>query len=269
MNQELLTFEDLKNKNGFDWWWARDLMQALGYENKWDLFEKIIDKAVKACMSLDSVKYYDNFIAYTRKLDGIDSQDFKLSRFACYLIVMNGDSNIIQVAQAQTYFASQIEILLQAQDIERIGIRQDLKEGQKYLSSIFKNKGGIDYARFNNAGLIGMYNSSNWELAKKRKINKEKLYEQMGKLELSANLFRVNLTEEKIKNDNSIYGQKNLEQAHYSVGKDVRNMVKKQTDKTPEQLPQEKKQILEIESELKQSYRKLSKSKSKKKNNDK
>ena len=82
-----------------------------------------------------------------------------------------------------------------------------------------------------------MYNMLNVQLAKRRGVKKEKLFETMGRTELAANLFRITQTEEKIRTQN-IQGQQALENAHFNVGRAVRDLVIKNTKKAPENLPQ-------------------------------
>ncbi|MBS4028918.1 MAG: hypothetical protein KGZ58_09790 [Ignavibacteriales bacterium] len=252
-----MSFEDFKNDNGTSFWWASDLMKMVGYTDM-KSFKKVLDRATKACITL-GINHYDNFRAEMRELNGEQIQDFKLSRFACYLTVMNGDPKKSEVAKAQIYFIEltrRFELYLQNnEDIERLLIRDEVKEGNKSLSSVAKKAGVTDYAKFQNAGYRGLYNMMNWELARHRDIQIDELIEYMGRTELAANLFRITQTEERIKNKN-ITGQQNLEQTHYDVGREVRRMVEKNTGKSPEQLPIEKK-IPEIHKELKSGYRKM------------
>ena len=171
---------------------------------------------------------------------------------------MNGDSNIPQVAYAQNYFietVKQLEIQLQEQDVQRVSVRHELSDGFKSLGSVFAKQGGIDYAKFNSAGFYGMYNSYAKQLAKKRKVDSTKLYDSMGKVELAANLFRVTLTEEKIKKD-SIKEQSNLEQVHYKTGEQVRQIVKEATGRNPENLPQQR-QLSKVKKDLKLSHKEM------------
>ncbi|GHS98887.1 hypothetical protein FACS189421_08300 [Bacteroidia bacterium] len=181
-NGEKLTFEDFKNENGITYWWASDLMQMLGYPNM-KSFQKVLDRATKAFVSLN-IPHYDNILAQQRVIDGITTQDFKLTRFACYLTVMNGDPKKKEVAQAQSYFAQQTII----------------------------------------------YNMASWELEKRRGVKKGKLMDYMGRTELAANLFRITQTEERIKNK-GIFGQDNLEQTHYQVGKEGYKKMRKEDKK--------------------------------------
>jgi len=251
------TFEDFKNENGITYWWASDLVNMLGYKDM-KSFQKVLDRATKALVSLN-IPHYENIIAQSRDMEGKPVQDFKMSRFACYIAVMNGDPKKVEVAQAQAYFAQQtrkFEMFIQdSNQMERMLIREELIEGNKALASAAKQGGVVDFARFQNAGYLGMYNMESWKLENQRKVKKGSLMEHMGRNELAANLFRTTLTEERIKTKN-IKGQANLESAHYQVGKEVRNLVKENTGKNPEQLPQEK-QISEVKKELKQGHKKM------------
>lgn len=260
-----LCFEDFRHENGCSYWWATDLMRMLDYKDM-KTFQKVLDKATKTCITL-KIPHYENFQAVVREINGIQVQDFKLTRFACYLTVMNGDTKIKNVALAQVYFIEQtrkFEMLIQSeQDIDRIYIRDEIKDGNNSLAKTVESAGVEDFARFHNAGYMGMYNMYNFQLAKLRKIEPKDLYDYMGRSELAANLFRITQTEDKIKNL-QIKGQANLEQTHFSVGREVRNMMIRNTGKAPEKLPVEKK-LPELQKILKKGYRKMLKEDTKKK----
>ena len=254
-----LTFEDFKNQNGLVYWWASDVMRMLGY-SEMKSFNKVIDRVMKALISL-SIPFRQNVIATNRNIDGIEIEDFKLTRFACYLAAMNGDTKKPEVARAQAYFAEhtrRFELYIQNnQDIDRLLIRDELADGNKTLASTAKGACVTDYAKFQNAGYLGMYNMESWKLEKRRNVAHGKLFDKMGRTELAANLFRVTQTEEYIKNK-GVKGQAALEQTHYSVGRRVREIVKDNTDKNPENLQQEK-GLPEIRKRLKAGYRKMKK----------
>ena len=259
------SFEDFKNENGLTYWWATDLMRMLGYADM-KSFQKVLDRATKALVSLN-IPHYENIIAETREVDGQRFQDFRLTRFACYVSAMNADPKKVEVAEAQAYFAAQtrkFELYFQNNEqIDRLLIREELTEGNKSLSSTAKNAGVINYALFQDAGYLGLYNMRAGELQRKRKLGKNhNLTDFMGRTELAANLFRVTQTEEKIKNK-GIFGQRNLEQTHYEVGKEVRDIVKKNTGQNPENLQQEKR-LPEVKKELKQGYKRMLKEDKKK-----
>jgi DNA-damage-inducible protein D len=254
---EKLTFEDFKNENGITYWWASDLLQMLGYTDLKD-FQSVLDRATKAFVSIN-IPHYENIIATLRDINGKQVQDFKLTRFACYIAVMNGNPKKNKVASAQAYFAEQtrkFELYLENNsEIDRLLIREELTEGNKSLASTAKQAGVIDYAKFANAGYLGMYNMESWKLANKRNVKKENLFDTMGRTELAANLFRVTQTEERIKSK-KISGQENLEANHYQVGREVRKIVNENVGNTPENLIQEK-ELPNVKKELKAGYKKM------------
>lgn len=251
------SFEDFKNQNGITYWWASDIMKMLSYPDM-NSFQKVIDRAIKALISLN-IPIYENIIHQARELEGSIVQDYKLTRFACYLVVMNGNPKKPEVASAQVYFAQQtrkFELFIQGnEDIERVAIREEITEGNKSLSSVAKKAGVEDYAKFQNAGYLGLYNMPNWQLAKKRSIDSKNLLDSMGRTELAANLFRITQTEERIKNQN-ITGQAALESTHYNVGRSVRDIVIENTGSVPENLPQSK-IIPELKKELKKGHKNM------------
>ncbi len=253
-----LSFEDFKNENGITYWWASDLMKMLDYPDM-KSFKKVIDRATKAFITLN-IPHYENIILEKRNIDGKEINDFKLTRFACYLVVMNGNPKKPEVAKAQQYFAEQtrkFEIYLQNRDdFDRLLIRDELIEGNKSLASTAKGHGVSDYAKFQNAGYLGLYNMESWKLARRRKIDKRKLMDNMGRTELAANLFRITQTEERIKNKN-VKGQRALEQTHYNVGKEVRNIIKKNMGVSPENLPQAKKELPSVKKDIKKVSREM------------
>ena len=267
-----LNFEDFKNENGVSFWWASDFMKMLGYKDL-KSFGRAIERATKACITLQ-IPHYENFISIQREINGESVQDFKLTRFACYLTAMNADVKKQEVAAAQVYFVEQtrkFELFIEnPEQVERVLIRDEIKEGNKSLTSVAKRAGVTDYAKFANAGYLGLYNMMNVELAKKRKIDAKDLWEHMGRTELAANLFRITQTEERIK-AHDIKGQRNLEQTHFDVGKEVRNIIQRNTGKSPEQLAVERK-LPDVQRELKKGYKNMLKEDSdthKTKNKDK
>lgn len=254
-----LSFEDFRNQNGIVFWWASELMLMLGYDDMAS-FRKVIDKATKAFISL-GIDHYENIIYTERETGGVKTPDFKLTRFACYITAMNANPQKVEVARMQAYFAMQaraFEVYVQNNnDIDRLIIRDEIKEGNKALAAAANNAGVVDFARFNNAGYRGMYNMMNFQLANKRSCEKGKLFETMGRTELAANLFRITQTEERIKSK-GIYGQEALEQTHFDVGREVRKIVIENTGRSPENLPQEK-EIPSIKKELKTGFKKMRK----------
>lgn len=228
-------FELLAQQNGFRYWMASDLAKALGYENT-EKIGKALNKAIGVCMTLN-IKIPENF---TEVADG-DTKDYRLSRFACYLTTMNADIRNPLVAKAQAFFAeladSFWEAMHQNAEVERLVVRGEISEHEKSLASVAKQGGVEDYAKFHNAGYVGMYNMPIWKLKKFKHFNGAgTLLDRMGRDELAANLFRLTQTEAKIKNEN-IKGQQPLETAAEIVGRVVRNAVIQISGTAPEQLP--------------------------------
>jgi DNA-damage-inducible protein D len=257
---ENLNFEDLRHENGTCYWWSRQFMVALGYDD-WRKFERVLNKAIQTCMNLDKVSHYIEFRFEERTIDGEEVQDCKLSRFACFLVAMNGDSSIPQVALAQAYFAALAEQHLDqvtGENVERLSIRKELSDGNTALSSAFKRAGGYDFAMFNYVGFIAMYNAKKDQVARRKGIDEKDLYERMGRAELAANLFRVTMTESRIKNQ-KIQGQRNLEGAHVIVGQQIRNLVMENEGRPPEALPVSSRSLPEVKQKLKKGRKELQK----------
>ncbi len=225
-------FEDLGKENGATHWDESILMNALGYDSRQG-FMKALTRAKQACLSL-GIQCEDHFV---RQADG----RYIITRFGCYLVAMNGDPKKPEVAAAQRYFATIAETfqncLEHAEAIERVLIREDVKEGEKVLSATAYTHGVQNYPFFHNKGYLGMYNMSMQRLREYKGIEgKGSLLDRMGRAELAANLFRITQTEEKISREN-IHGQTRLESTAFSVGREVRNTMQRVSGTTPEELP--------------------------------
>jgi DNA-damage-inducible protein D len=234
-------FEEQSKENGFTYWLSCRLMELLGYKSR-QSFEKAINKAMTTCNTLN-IPIFENFIEIISEVNGKFIRDFKLSRFACYLVVMNADNKNKKVAQAQAYFAmlagAVTHYIEEANKIERLVIREDVSEREGSLSGVAKRAGVENYAYFQSAGYRGMYNMNISALRKMRNIpDRKSPLDFMGKNELAANLFRITQTELKIKNDN-IRGQSRLEATAESVGMEVRNTMIKISGTIPEHLRKE------------------------------
>lgn len=253
-------FEAMGRENGFRFWMASDLARCLGYDDFQAFSKSAINRAIGTCSTL-GIPVEENFVQATTEVGGKSIKDFRLSRFACYLIAMNGDTRKQQVAQAQAYFAAVAEsfrqFLEEADDIERINIRDEVSGREKSLSKTAKAAGVDNYAFFQNAGYRGMYNMNLSDL-KHRKgmpINGKgrSLLDYMGKTELAANLFRITQTEAKINNEN-ITGQGPCEGAALAVGRKVRETMIQLSGTPPESLPLAA-PVQEAQRNLKQTHR--------------
>lgn len=253
-------FDALSGQNGFTYWYARDLMSLLGYQS-WGSFHKAVQKAISACTSLN-INIFDNFVQLNRDVGGKSCSDYKLSRFACYLVAMNGDSKKKEVAMAQAYFAAIAEAFTkyveEADEVERILVRDEISDHEKTLGAVAKKAGVHQYALFQNAGYRGLYNMNISALKERKNIPKGRTpLDFMGKEELAANLFRVTQTEAKMRN-NEVRGQSQSERAAYEVGQKVRSAMHEISGSTPENLPPSE-DIRKVKSAIKSSQKSFAK----------
>lgn len=258
-------FEKIKNINEYnqEFWYARDLQKVLEY-SEWRNFNGVIDKAKESCEKSGN-DITDHFVDVNKMVDlGSNAireiEDIMLSRYACYLTVMNGDIRKEVIALGQTYFAvktRQQEIIEDydnlSEEQKRIAIRKEIKLHNKSLAEAANKAGvkeGIDYAIFQNWGYKGLYGGMTMKdihTIKGLKKN-QKILDHMGSTELAANLFRATQTDEKLRRDN-IKGKAQANKTHFDVGKKVRDTIKDLGGTMPEDLPTPKKSIKQIERE--------------------
>ena len=256
-------FESIKHvdEDGNEYWYARELQKVLEYK-RWDKFFNVIESAQVAC-SISNNNVLDHFSQVGKMVDiGSNTSrnivDYKLSRYACYLIAQNGDSRKKVIALAQTYFAIQTrkqELLEEeynslTEDEKRIYQRNQARKGNYNLNKTAVNSGVKDLARFHNAGYKGLYNGETAnDIAKRKGLRyREDILDNMGSDELIANLFRISQTNQKLINDN-VQGEGNANEVHYNVGKKVRNAIADIGGTMPEDLPTPNKSLKELEKE--------------------
>lgn len=261
-------FEKLKHVNGYgqEFWYARELQVALEY-SQWRYLKEAIERAKTACTN--SGQNMTDHFAEVRKMVEIGSnakreiEDIALSRYACYLIVMNGDSRKEVIALGQTYFAvktRQQELIEDydrlTEEQKRLAIRNEMKRHNSALANAAQEAGveqPIDFAIFQNYGYMGLYNGLKAQDIKTRKGLKKNqdILDFMGSTELAANLFRATQTEEKLRREH-IQGKSEANKTHYEVGKKVRQTIKELGGTMPEDLPTPEKSVRQIEKENKQ-----------------
>ncbi len=265
VNYSEKTFEEIKHVNeyGQEYWLARELQRVLEYSD-YRNFELSIFKAMDACKSSGN-DISDHFGEVTEMVQ-IGSgakrylKSFQLSRYACYLIVMNGDPRKEIIALGQTYFAvktRQQELIENydqlSEDQKRLAIRAEIKRHNAALADAAHDAGvveAIDYAIFQNYGYMGLYGGLKASDIKQRKGLKKSqdILDHMGSTELAANLFRATQTEEKLRRDH-IRGKANANKTHFDVGKKVRQTIKDLGGTMPEDLPTPEKSIKQLERE--------------------
>ena len=255
-------FESIKHIDefGHEYWSARELKNILGY-SQWRRFNDVIEKAKIACekSNLDILYHFAGVGKIVKTGDSLRMVcDYKLSRYACYLIAQNGDSRKKAIALAQTYFAiqtrrqelSEKEYSLLTEDEKRFYQRDLTKKGNYSLNQAAKNAGVKNFDKFHNAGYKGLYNGETAnDIAKRKGLRyREDILDNMGSVELAANLFRITQTEEKLKNDH-VDNENDANITHYNMGRDIREFIAKRGGTMPEDLPTPEKSLKELEKE--------------------
>lgn len=273
-HQHHATFESIRciDEAGSEFWSARDLAPLLEYQD-WRNFMQVVDKARVACVQ-SGHDPEDHFGDVTKMVSiGSGAQrpvpDVELSRYACYLIVQNGDPSKPVIANGQTYFATQARRQELADDTKfaqldedekRLAIRNELATHNKHLAAAAKEAGvetSLDYAIFQDHGYKGLYGGlGNKEIHARKGLKKsQKILDHMGSTELAANLFRATQTEEKLRRDN-VHGKAQANRTHFEVGQKVRQTIEELGGTMPENLPKPDSSIQQIASAKKKLAKK-------------
>lgn len=265
ITQHHAIFEKIKNtdEKGNEFWSARALSKALDY-SEFRHFLPVIERAREACRN--SAQRVSDHIEDILDMVDIGSgakrqlSDFRLSRYACYLIVQNGDPSKPVIANGQTYFAIQTrrqeladneKFNQLSEDEKRLAIRNELTAHNKYLAAAAKEAGvetPIDYAIFQDYGYKGLYGGlASKDIHARKKLKKsQKILDYMGSTELAANLFRATQTEEKLRRD-QVKGKTQANKTHFNVGKKVRSTIYELGGNMPENLNKPANSIKQIE----------------------
>ncbi|MGE0114091.1 MAG: DNA damage-inducible protein D [Steroidobacteraceae bacterium] len=263
--EQQATFESVRrfDVKGNEYWNARDLQPLLEYA-AWDKFKRVIEKAMEACRQ-SGHDIADHFSQMAKMVDigsgaRREIEDYQLSRYACYLIVQNGDPSKPVIANGQTYFAVQTRrqelhdseaFARLTEDEKRLAIRNELAEHNKYLAAAAKESGvetPLDYAIFQDHGYKGLYGGLGAKDIQARKGLKksQKILDHMGSTELAANLFRATQTEEKLRRE-QVRNKQKANNTHFEVGKKVRQTIAELGGTMPEVLPTPGKSIQQLE----------------------
>ena len=264
-------FESIKhiNEEGQEFWYARELQKVLEY-SEFNKFIPVIKKAIITCekSGIDAKNHFAEVSEMVQIGSGVEREfkSYQLSRYACYLVVMNGDSRKEVVSLGQTYFAvktRQQEIIENydklSEEQKRLAIRKEMIAHNKSLAEAAANAGvqtPLDYAIFQNKGYQGLYGGLKATDIQKRKGLKkgQNILDHMGSTELAANLFRATQTDEKLRRE-QITGKENAYRTHFEVGKKVRKTIQELGGTMPENLPTPDKSIKEIEKEHKKKLK--------------
>lgn len=274
-------FEQIKqtDENGNEFWMARTLSKELDYTD-FRNFLSVIEKAKEAC--LKSGQLVEDHLVEANEMVSIGSgaerlmPSYKLSRYACYLIVQNADPSKEIVALGQTYFAVQTRLQeirqmdeynrLSTEDEKRLFLRNEMAKHNTQLAAAARDAGVVeplDYAIFQNHGYMGLYGGLDAKAIHKHKglKKRQQILDHMGSTELAANLFRATQTEEKLRREN-IKGKIKANKTHFEVGQKVRKTIQELGGTMPEDLPPAdsvKKLAKSKDKELRQSGGKLDK----------
>lgn len=272
--QHTATFDGIRqvDDQGNEYWLARQLAPVLEY-SQWRNFVSVLERAKEACRK--SGQAVADHFADVRKMVEIGSgaqrelEDVRLSRYACYLIVQNGDPSKPVIANGQTYFALQTRRQELADEAsfsnlseaeKRLAIRNELATHNKQLAAAAKDAGvetPLDYAIFQDHGYRGLYGGLGAKdiHASKGLKKSQKILDHMGSTELAANLFRATQTEEKLRRD-AVQGKQQANQTHHEVGKKVRQTIQDLGGTMPENLPTPEQSIQQLESAKKKRIKK-------------
>ena len=262
-NYSAQTFEDIKHidENGGEYWYARELQQILDYK-EWRKFENVINKAKEACKNseINTLEHFVDTDKLSKRANNAEViiKDYKLTRYACYLIAQNGDSRKKVISLAQTYFAVQTrkqeitekEYSLLSEDQKRFYQRDLTRKGNYSLNIAAKKARVKNFDKFHNSGYKGLYNGETADdIARRKGLRyREDILDNMGGEELAANLFRITQTESRLKRD-EVKTEKKACDTHNKIGKIVRKAIKEAGGTMPEDLPTPKKSLKQLEKE--------------------
>lgn len=229
-----------------EYWYARDLMRLLGY-SRWENFEKAIGRAVESCETAQ-IDVLDHFREVTKLIVAGKGakrsvKDYMLTRYACYLIAMNGDTSKEEIAFAQSYFAVQTRkqelIEERIAYIERTQARNRLKESEKRLSQNIYERGVDDdgFARIRSRGdqaLFGGHTTKDMKARLGVKDNRP-LADFLPALTIAAKNLATEMTNYNVENKD-LYGEPAITGEHIQNNAEIRKMLGERGIK-PEELP--------------------------------
>lgn len=254
-----------EDEQGNEYWSARELYKLLGY-SRWEKFQKSLAEAQAACKQ-SGQQITDHFHLEVKMVSiGSKAQrkteDYHLTRYACYLLIQNADPEKPVVALGQTYFAIQTrrqeladELALSTlpEDQKRLIYRSEMAIFNAKLAEAAQMAGVIsptDFSTFQDHGYRGLYGGlrENDIHAHKQLPKKAKILDHMGSEELGANIFRATQTDAKLRRE-QIADKEEANQTHYQVGREVRETITRLGGTMPEDLPTPDKSIQQLQHE--------------------
>jgi len=252
-----------ETERGTEYWNARDLYKLLGYST-WQKFQTALEQAKKACENSGQVvsDHFNLEVKMIKAGKGAQrkTEDYQLSRYACYLVVQNADPSKPIVALGQTYFAVQTrrqeladKLAALPEDQKRLILRSEMAIFNSQLAEAAQRAGVIepfDFAIFQDHGYMGLYGGLRENDIHDRKglAPREKILDYMVSEELGANIFRVTQTDAKLRRE-QVEGKDKANRTHYQVGREVRQTIKPLGGTMPEELPMPETSIQQLQHE--------------------